>query len=474
MTMPGLAGGPSWRRGSSQPLLDDRVRGARATAPRLRRRPRSPARRPGGGGRGRRRGARRTPTAAGEHGRAAKRPTLLVRTLAAGAADPADPLCAAHLHCPPLAVAAAADLAASALNPSMDSWDQAPAASELEARVTRRSPHWSTPTCPPPTPWSPPAAPSPTNSPCCSRASARRAARACRWSAARTPTTPCPRAAWLLGLPRPVVLPAPAGTLDPAALDAALDRTAAARAAGRGRHRGHHRHRPHRPPPRDRRTCARPTAPSSTSTPPTAAPSSSATATAAKLDGLRPRRHRHPRPAQTRLAAGRRGTPRRPRPPATCARSHHQRRLPQRRRRHRSRPARPARPLPAHHPPPRHPQDRRHPAGPRPRRARPPSSTTSATTRRSWPTASTRTPASTLYAPPTISTVLFRPDRRRRRRTSPPCAATAHRGPRRPRPGPRRRPALAQGHPPQPPHPPRRPGRAPAAHRTRPEGTTAP
>lgn len=59
----------------------------------------------------------------------------LVELAAEGAADPADPLCAAHLHCPPLAVAAAADLAASALNPSMDSWDQAPAASELEAQT---------------------------------------------------------------------------------------------------------------------------------------------------------------------------------------------------------------------------------------------------------------------------------------------------------------------------------------------------
>lgn len=59
----------------------------------------------------------------------------LVGALAQGAADPADPHCAAHLHCPPLAVAAAADLAASALNPSMDSWDQAPAASELESLV---------------------------------------------------------------------------------------------------------------------------------------------------------------------------------------------------------------------------------------------------------------------------------------------------------------------------------------------------
>lgn len=61
----------------------------------------------------------------------------LVRTLAEGSADPADPLCAAHLHTPPLALAAAADLAAAALNPSMDSWDQAPAASEIEHTVTR-------------------------------------------------------------------------------------------------------------------------------------------------------------------------------------------------------------------------------------------------------------------------------------------------------------------------------------------------
>lgn len=58
-----------------------------------------------------------------------------VGLLAEGAADPADPHCAAHLHAPPLAVAAAADLAAGALNPSLDSWDQAPAAAELEAEV---------------------------------------------------------------------------------------------------------------------------------------------------------------------------------------------------------------------------------------------------------------------------------------------------------------------------------------------------
>ncbi|MEV5319795.1 aminotransferase class V-fold PLP-dependent enzyme [Streptomyces sp. NPDC052687] len=63
-------------------------------------------------------------------------PRRLVRALAEGAADPADPLCAAHLHCPPLAVATAADLAASVLNPSLDSWDQAPSASALEDLVT--------------------------------------------------------------------------------------------------------------------------------------------------------------------------------------------------------------------------------------------------------------------------------------------------------------------------------------------------
>ncbi|MFK0191138.1 pyridoxal phosphate-dependent decarboxylase family protein [Kitasatospora sp. NPDC090308] len=59
----------------------------------------------------------------------------LAHLLAYGAADPADPGCAAHLHCPPLAVAVAADLAVSALNPSQDSWDQAPAATALESEL---------------------------------------------------------------------------------------------------------------------------------------------------------------------------------------------------------------------------------------------------------------------------------------------------------------------------------------------------
>ncbi|MGE4427178.1 MAG: aspartate aminotransferase family protein [Solirubrobacteraceae bacterium] len=59
----------------------------------------------------------------------------LVRFLAAGHTDPADPACAAHLHCPPLAVAVAADLAVSVLNPSLDSWDQGPSAAAVEDRT---------------------------------------------------------------------------------------------------------------------------------------------------------------------------------------------------------------------------------------------------------------------------------------------------------------------------------------------------
>ncbi|MEU6234974.1 pyridoxal-dependent decarboxylase [Kitasatospora sp. NPDC047058] len=70
---------------------------------------------------------------AGAHGPQAL--AVLTELLAHGAADPADPACAAHLHCPPLAVAAAADLAVSALNPSQDSWDQAPAATALETAL---------------------------------------------------------------------------------------------------------------------------------------------------------------------------------------------------------------------------------------------------------------------------------------------------------------------------------------------------
>jgi L-2,4-diaminobutyrate decarboxylase len=61
----------------------------------------------------------------------------LGRLLAWGSADPAHPDCAAHLHCPPLAVGVAAETAVAALNQSLDSWDQSPAAGEIEEQVVR-------------------------------------------------------------------------------------------------------------------------------------------------------------------------------------------------------------------------------------------------------------------------------------------------------------------------------------------------
>jgi L-2,4-diaminobutyrate decarboxylase len=47
----------------------------------------------------------------------------------------AHPLCAAHLHCPPLLAALAAEAVVSATNQSLDSWDQAPAATHVEQRL---------------------------------------------------------------------------------------------------------------------------------------------------------------------------------------------------------------------------------------------------------------------------------------------------------------------------------------------------
>ncbi|MFD7462772.1 MULTISPECIES: pyridoxal phosphate-dependent decarboxylase family protein [unclassified Streptomyces] len=155
---------------------------------------------------------------------------LLVHALAAGAADPADPLCAAHLHCPPLAVATAADLAASVLNPSLDSWDQAPSASALEALVTETLAAEVYGRADAPGPQTD-EAPGPdclvttggTESNHLALLLAREAlgggVRLVLGANAHHSLT---RAAWLLGLPEPVVVPAPAGTLDPAALGDAL------------------------------------------------------------------------------------------------------------------------------------------------------------------------------------------------------------------------------------------------------------
>ncbi|WP_282795312.1 aminotransferase class V-fold PLP-dependent enzyme [Streptomyces sp. CC224B] len=140
----------------------------------------------------------------------------LVRALAAGAADPAEPLCAAHLHCPPLALATAADLAASALNPSLDSWDQAPAASALEALLTttlatevhgRGDALVTT---------------GGTESNHLALLLAREQAAAHHQKphiiTGANAHHSLHRAAWLLGLPRPHTLPTPAGVLDPTTL----------------------------------------------------------------------------------------------------------------------------------------------------------------------------------------------------------------------------------------------------------------
>ncbi|MGH3312016.1 MAG: pyridoxal phosphate-dependent decarboxylase family protein, partial [Streptomyces sp.] len=156
----------------------------------------------------------------------------LVRMVAAGAADPADPLCAAHLHCPPLAVAAAADMAAGALNPSMDSWDQAPAASELEWRTCRalarlvyedagRVPDALVTT-------------GGTESNQLGVLLARELyGGGVRVVCGANAHHSVHRAAWLLGLPAPVVVPTPRGVLGAAALRGALDTLAAETADGR-------------------------------------------------------------------------------------------------------------------------------------------------------------------------------------------------------------------------------------------------
>ncbi|MGP2437697.1 pyridoxal phosphate-dependent decarboxylase family protein [Streptomyces sp. JW3] len=142
----------------------------------------------------------------------------LVTALAADSADPADPLCAAHLHVPPLAVACAADLAASVLNPSLDSWDQAPAAAALEADVTRALAHETGH-----------ADALVTTGATESNQLALLLARETQGPGTRlvhgtNAHHSLPRAAWLLGLPAPVPVPTPTGTLDPAVLDATLAR----------------------------------------------------------------------------------------------------------------------------------------------------------------------------------------------------------------------------------------------------------
>ncbi|MEU0274076.1 aminotransferase class V-fold PLP-dependent enzyme [Streptomyces sp. NPDC006307] len=147
----------------------------------------------------------------------------LTHALAYGAADPAHPHCAAHLHTPPLALAVAADLAAAALNPSLDSWDQAPAASALEELVTRALATEVHPTGPDPDALV-------TTGGTEANQLALLLARERHGAFGATVQTVCAanahhslhRATWLLGLPEPVTVPAPGGTLDLTALEAVL------------------------------------------------------------------------------------------------------------------------------------------------------------------------------------------------------------------------------------------------------------
>jgi L-2,4-diaminobutyrate decarboxylase len=133
--------------------------------------------------------------------------------------DPAQPWCVAHLHCPPLAVAVAADLAASALNPSMDSWDQAPVASELEREfVTSMArlcyPHEPEPDAVVTT--------GGTESNLLGLLLAREQNQAVRPVCGANAHHSVARAAWLLGLPAPVVIDCDGERIRPAALDEAL------------------------------------------------------------------------------------------------------------------------------------------------------------------------------------------------------------------------------------------------------------
>ncbi|WP_027935151.1 pyridoxal phosphate-dependent decarboxylase family protein [Amycolatopsis thermoflava] len=137
------------------------------------------------------------------------------RLLAAGSVDPADPACAAHLHCPPLAVAVAADVVASALNPSMDSWDQAPVASEIERELVTLIARLCYPDAPAPDAV---VTTGGTESNLLGLLLAREPEPAVRPVCGRNAHHSVARAAWLLGLPAPVLVDCDGERMRPAAL----------------------------------------------------------------------------------------------------------------------------------------------------------------------------------------------------------------------------------------------------------------
>ncbi|TVT22243.1 pyridoxal phosphate-dependent decarboxylase family protein, partial [Amycolatopsis acidiphila] len=146
----------------------------------------------------------------------------LTTLLAAGSVDPAEPWCAAHLHCPPLAVGVAADVAAGALNPSMDSWDQAPAASELERAFLTAIAQLCYPAAPEPDAL---VTTGGTESNLLGLLLAREQHPAVQPVCGRNAHHSVARAAWLLGLPAPLPVDCDGERMNLAALDAVLRET---------------------------------------------------------------------------------------------------------------------------------------------------------------------------------------------------------------------------------------------------------
>ncbi|WP_433405565.1 pyridoxal phosphate-dependent decarboxylase family protein [Streptomyces sp. CA-146814] len=145
----------------------------------------------------------------------------LVRAVAEGAADPADPACVAHLHCPPLAVAVAAELAGAALNPSMDSWDQAPAAGVIEELTTAALARLVHPDAPAPDALITSGG-TESNLVALLLARERAAPALLRVVTGANAHHSVHRAAWMLGLPAPTQVACHDGRIDPADLDRAL------------------------------------------------------------------------------------------------------------------------------------------------------------------------------------------------------------------------------------------------------------
>ncbi|WP_161628674.1 pyridoxal phosphate-dependent decarboxylase family protein [Nocardiopsis salina] len=149
----------------------------------------------------------------------------LLPAVAAGAVDPSHPRCVAHLHAPPFALAVASDLAAGVFNPSLDSWDQAGASVDVETRLCRSIAELVHSDEPDPDALVTTGA---TESNLVAMLVARERSKS--MSEGAMPVVFCAesahhsaqRAAWILELERPRIIPTVEGRMDTLALDAAL------------------------------------------------------------------------------------------------------------------------------------------------------------------------------------------------------------------------------------------------------------